>query len=219
MSLGILGRKCGMVRIFTEDGTSTPITVVHVEPNTITQIKTLEKDGYKSIQVTTGTKKRSRLNKPQSGHYTKASVEPGRKMQEFRLGVEEDTKLEIGESLDISLFRDNQKVDVTGISKGKGFQGGVKRHNFKMQDATHGNSLSHRAHGSTGQNQTPGRVFKNKKMAGHMGNTRTTVQNLEVFKVDLINNLLLLKGSIPGARNSDVTIKPAIKFKRQFKER
>jgi large subunit ribosomal protein L3 len=214
MSLGIVGRKCGMVRIFTEDGTSVPITVVHIDPTTITQIKTLERDGYSSIQVATGVKKRSRVNKPLAGHYAKAKVEPGRRLQEFRINTKHAVEFKLGEAIGVSLFKNNQKVDVTGTSKGKGFQGSVKRHNFKTQDATHGNSLSHRAHGSTGQNQTPGRVFKNKKMAGHMGNARTTIQNLEIFKVDVNNDLLLLKGGIPGAKNGDVIIKPSIKVKR-----
>ncbi len=213
MSLGIVGRKCGMTRVFAEDGTSTPVTVIHVEPNTVTQVKSADKDGYTSIQVTTGVKKRSRVNKAEAGHYAKASVEPGRGLWEFRLDAEKTAEFEAGKTLDVSLFEAGQKVDVTGTSKGKGFQGGVKRHNFKTQDATHGNSLSHRAHGSTGQNQTPGRVFKNKKMAGHMGDVRTTVQTLEVVKVDADNGLLLLKGGIPGAKGGDVIVTPAVKVK------
>ncbi|MBK2125971.1 50S ribosomal protein L3 [Fangia hongkongensis] len=213
MSLGIVGRKCGMTRVFAEDGTSTPVTVIHVEPNTVTQVKSADKDGYTSIQVTTGVKKRSRVNKAEAGHYAKASVEPGRGLWEFCLDAEKTAEFEAGKTLDVSLFEAGQKVDVTGTSKGKGFQGGVKRHNFKTQDATHGNSLSHRAHGSTGQNQTPGRVFKNKKMAGHMGDVRTTVQTLEVVKVDADNGLLLLKGGIPGAKGGDVIVTPAIKVK------
>jgi large subunit ribosomal protein L3 len=191
------------------------VTVIHIELNTITQVKTLDRDGYNSIQVTMGVKKRSRVNKPQSGHYANASVEPGKGLCEFRLNPEQVTEFKVGETLNLSMFKVDQKVDVTGISKGKGFQGSVKRHNFSMQDATHGNSLSHRAHGSTGQNQTPGRVFKNKKMAGHMGNTRTTIQNLEVFKVDFDNSLLLLKGGIPGAKNGKVIVRPAVKAKMQ----
>ena len=211
MSLGIVGRKCGMTRVFTEDGTSIPVTVVRIEPNTVTQVKTSNTDGYSSIQVTTGVKKRSRVNKAQAGHYAKASVEPGRGLWEFRLTAEQVAEYEAGKSIDVSIFEAGQKVDVTGTSKGKGFQGGVKRHNFSMQDATHGNSLSHRAHGSTGQNQTPGRVFKGKKMAGQMGNVRTTVQTLEVVRVDVDNGLLLLKGGIPGATGGDVIVTPAVK--------
>jgi len=213
MSLGIVGRKCGMTRVFAEDGISTPVTVIHVEPNTVTQVKSADKDGYTSIQITTGVKKRSRVNKAEAGHYAKASVEPGRGLWEFRLDAEKTAEFEAGKTLDVSLFEAGQKVDVTGTSKGKGFQGGVKRHNFKTQDATHGNSLSHRAHGSTGQNQTPGRVFKNKKMAGHMGDVRTTVQTLEVVKVDADNGLLLLKGGIPGAKGGVVIVTPAVKVK------
>lgn len=212
MSLGIVGRKCGMTRIFSKDGASIPVTVIHVEPNVITQIKSFKRDGYNAVQVTTGFKKRSRINKAESGHYSKANVEPGRGLWEFRLDSIE--KFGLGKVIDISLFKEGQKVDVTGISKGKGFQGGVKRHNFKTQDATHGNSLAHRAHGSTGQNQTPGRVFKNKKMAGHMGSVRSTVQTLEIVKVDAENNLLLLKNGIPGSKGADVIVVPAVKFKR-----
>ena len=215
MSLGIVGRKCGMTRIFTEDGKSTPVTVIRVEPNIVTQVKSIEKDGYNSIQVTTGDKKRSRLTKPEAGHYAKANVKPGISLCEFRLSLEQISKFKIGIALDASLFKPRQKVDVTGISKGKGFQGGVKRHNFKTQDATHGNSLSHRAHGSTGQNQTPGRVFKNKKMAGHMGSIKTTVQGLEIFRIDLDHGLILVKGSVPGAKNRSVILKQAVKFKNQ----
>ena len=213
MSLGIVGRKCGMTRIFTEDGTSIPVTVVHVEPNTVTQVKTSDTDGYSSIQVTTGLKKRSRVNQAETGHFAKANVEPGRGLWEFRLSAKQVADYETGKTIDVSMFEAGQKVDVTGTSKGKGFQGGVKRHNFRTQDATHGNSLSHRVHGSTGQNQTPGRVFKNKKMAGHMGDVRTTIQTLEVVKVDVENGLLLLRGGIPGATGGDVFVTPAIKVK------
>ncbi|WP_116963796.1 50S ribosomal protein L3 [Fastidiosibacter lacustris] len=213
MSLGIVGRKCGMTRVFTEDGTSIPVTVIHVEPNTVTQVKTTKTDGYSSIQVTTGVKKRSRVTKPEAGHFAKANVEPGRGLWEFCLGAEQVIEFEAGKTIDVSMFEAGQKVDVTGTSKGKGFQGGVKRHNFRTQDATHGNSLSHRVPGSTGQNQTPGRVFKNKKMAGHLGNVKTTIQTLEVVKVDVENGLLLLKGGIPGATGGDVIVTPAIKVK------
>jgi len=211
MSLGIVGRKCGMTRIFTEDGSSIGVTVIHVKPNVVTQVKTIKKDGYSAIQVTTGLKKRSRINKPQLGHFAKANVEPGRGLWEF-LTINEKSEFETGEIVDVSLFKIGQKVDVTGTSKGKGFQGVIKRHNFRMQDATHGNSRSHRAHGSTGQNQTPGRVFKNKKMAGQMGNARSTIQTLEVIKADIENELLVLKGGVPGAIGGDVIVTPAVKI-------
>lgn len=213
MSLGVVGRKCGMTRVFAENGNSTPVTVIHVEPNTVTQVKSAETEDYCAIQVTTGLKKRSRVNKAEAGHFAKAVVEPGRGLWEFRVQQDALEGFEAGKTIDVSLFEVGQKVDVTGVSKGKGFQGVVKRHNFRTQDATHGNSLSHRAHGSTGQNQTPGRVFKNKKMAGHMGNVRTTIQTLEVIKVDPENGILLLKGGIPGAKGGDVIITSAVKVK------
>ncbi|AJI46338.1 50S ribosomal protein L3 [Francisella philomiragia] len=209
MSLGLVGRKCGMTRIFTEDGVSIPVTVVQVESNKVTQIKTTETDGYNAIQVTTGFKKRSNVNKPMAGHYAKASVEPGRGLWEF--AIDNASDYEVGASIDATIFEAGQKVDVRGVSKGKGFQGGVKRHNFATQDATHGNSLSHRVHGSTGQNQTPGRVFKNKKMAGHLGSENVTIQSLEVVRVDAENGLLLLKGGIPGSVGGDVIVTPAVK--------
>ncbi|AJI55087.1 50S ribosomal protein L3 [Francisella philomiragia] len=209
MSLGLVGRKCGMTRIFTEDGVSIPVTVVQVESNKVTQVKTTETDGYNAIQVTTGFKKRSNVNKPMAGHYAKASVEPGRGLWEF--AIDNASDYEVGASIDATIFEAGQKVDVRGVSKGKGFQGGVKRHNFATQDATHGNSLSHRVHGSTGQNQTPGRVFKNKKMAGHLGSENVTIQSLEVVRVDAENGLLLLKGGIPGSVGGDVIVTPAVK--------
>ncbi|AEB28082.1 50S ribosomal protein L3 [Francisella hispaniensis] len=209
MSLGLVGRKCGMTRIFTEDGVSIPVTVVQVEANKVTQVKTTETDGYNAIQVTTGFKKRSNVNKPAAGHYAKAGVEPGRGLWEFT--IDNASEYEVGASIDATIFQAGQKVDVRGVSKGKGFQGGVKRHNFATQDATHGNSLSHRVHGSTGQNQTPGRVFKNKKMAGHLGNENVTIQSLEVVRVDAENGLLLLKGGIPGSVGGDIIVTPAVK--------
>ncbi|ALB02041.1 50S ribosomal protein L3 [Francisella persica ATCC VR-331] len=209
MSLGLVGRKCGMTRIFTEDGVSIPVTVVQVEPNKVTQVKTVEKDGYSAVQVTTGFKKRSNVNKPMAGHYAKAGIEPGRGLWEFT--VDATAEYQVGSFFDATMFQAGQKVDVRGVSKGKGFQGGIKRHNFATQDATHGNSLSHRVHGSTGQNQTPGRVFKNKKMAGHLGNENITIQSLEVVRVDAKNGLLLLKGGIPGSVGGDVIVTPAIK--------
>ncbi|HHI77381.1 MAG TPA: 50S ribosomal protein L3 [Gammaproteobacteria bacterium] len=213
MAIGIVGRKAGMTRIFTDDGVSVPVTVIEVEPNRVTQVRTVDNDGYSAIQVTTGSRKASRVNKPMAGHFAKAGVEAGRGLWEFRLDDHEGEVPEVGGSVDVSIFENGQKVDVRGISKGKGFQGGVKRHNFRTQDATHGNSLSHRAPGSIGQCQTPGRVFKGKKMAGHMGNEKVCVQNLEVVRVDVERNLLLVKGAVPGARGGDVIVTPAIKLK------
>ena len=212
MSIGLIGRKSGMTRIFTEEGASVPVTVVEVQPNRVTQIKTPETDGYSAIQVTAGARKASRVNKSLAGHFAKANTEAGDGLWEFR--TEDLEGFELGGELKVDRFEAGQKVDVTGTSKGKGFQGGVKRHNFHMQDATHGNSLSHRAPGSIGQCQTPGRVFKGKKMAGQMGNERKTSQSLEVIRVDLDNNLLLIKGSLPGATGSSVIVRPAIKAKR-----
>jgi len=209
MSLGLVGRKCGMTRIFTEDGVSIPVTVVHVESNVISQLKTLETDGYEAIQVSTGTKKRSSVNKPVTGHHAKAGIKPGRGLWEFRVDAIADYT--VGTSFDVSLFKEGQKVDVRGVSKGKGFAGGVKRHGFAMQDATHGNSLSHRVHGSTGQNQTPGRVFKGKKMAGHMGSVNVTVQSQSIAKIDAENGLLLIRGGVPGSVGGDVVITAASK--------
>ena len=213
MALGLVGRKAGMTRVFTEDGASVPVTVVHVEPNRVTQVRTPETDGYQAIQVTVGKRKASRVNKPLKGHYAKAGVEAGRGLWEFRLDDHEGEVPEVGSELKVDLFESGQKVDVSGISKGKGFQGGVKRHNFHMQDATHGNSVSHRALGSVGQCQTPGRVFKGKKMPGHMGSRRVTVQTLEVVRVDTERGLLLIKGAVPGAPGGDVIVTPAIKLK------
>lgn len=205
MAIGLVGQKCGMTRIF-DDQIAIPVTVIAVEPNVVTQIKTEETDGYNAVQVTTGSKKRSRVNKAEAGHYAKAETQPGRCLREFRVKTKELTDVVVGTKLTADVFKEGQKVDVTGISKGKGFAGAVKRHNFSMQDATHGNSLSHRAHGATGQNQTPGRVFRGKKMAGQMGNEKKTIQNLKVIKVDGEKGLLLIKGSIPGAPGGDVTI-------------
>lgn len=211
MAIGLVGRKVGMTRIFTEEGVSIPVTVVQVEPNRVTQVKTLENDGYRALQVTTGAKKASRVSKPEAGHFAKAGVEAGRGLWEFRLNEGEGNDIEVGHELKADVFAENMKVDVTGTSKGKGFAGGVKRWNFRMQDATHGNSLAHRAPGSIGQCQTPGRVFKGKKMAGHMGAERVTVQLLDVVRVDVENNLLLIKGSVPGATNGTVIVNPAVK--------
>jgi large subunit ribosomal protein L3 len=198
-----------MTRVFTEDGVSVPVTVIEMEPNRVTNVKTVEKDGYAAVQVTTGSKKANRLSKPEAGHFAKAGVEAGRGLWEFR--VNGDEEINVGDALTVERFEAGQKIDITGQSKGKGFQGGVKRWNFSTQDATHGNSISHRAPGSIGQCQTPGRVFKGKKMAGHMGAERCTVQTLEVVRVDAERNLLIVKGAIPGATGGDVIVKPAVK--------
>ncbi|MGL4746967.1 MAG: 50S ribosomal protein L3, partial [Shewanella sp.] len=191
MAIGLIGRKVGMTRIFTEDGVSIPVTVIEVAGNRVTQVKTLETDGYRALQVTTGTKKANRITKPEAGHFAKSGVEAGRGLWELRLADGEGEGIEVGAELNVGIFADVAKVDVTGQSKGKGFQGGVKRWNFRTQDMTHGNSLSHRSNGSIGQNQTPGRVFKGKKMSGHMGAERVTTQNLDVVRVDVERNLLL----------------------------
>ena len=211
MAIGLVGRKVGMTRIFTEDGVSIPVTVIEATPNRVTQVFSQDKDGYNAFQVTAGTKKASRLNKAETGHFAKAGVEAGRGLWEFRLNDGEGSDIQVGQDITVEVFTDTTKVDVTGTSKGKGFAGVVKRWNFSTQDATHGNSLSHRAPGSIGQNQTPGRVFKGKKMAGHLGNKRVTTQNLEVVRVDAERNLLLVKGAVPGAIGGDVIVKPAVK--------
>jgi large subunit ribosomal protein L3 len=211
MAIGLIGRKVGMTRIFTEDGVSIPVTVIEVAGNRVTQVKTLETDGYRAFQVTTGTKKANRITKPEAGHFAKSGVEAGRGLWEMRLVDGEGEGIEVGAELNVDIFADVAKVDVTGQSKGKGFQGGVKRWNFRTQDMTHGNSLSHRSNGSIGQNQTPGRVFKGKKMSGHMGAERVTTQNLVVVRVDVERNLLLVRGAVPGATNGDLIIKPAVK--------
>lgn len=209
MTIGVIGRKAGMTRVFTDDGHSVPVTVIEVTPNRVTQIKKTETDGYNAIQVAFGSRKASRVSKPQAGHYSKAGVEAAETLREFR--ADDLGELKVGDSLDVSLFEAGQRIDVTGTSKGKGFQGAVKRHNFRTQDATHGNSLSHRAPGSIGQCQTPGRVWKGKKMAGHMGAERVTVQTLEIVRVDSERNLLLVKGAVPGAKSGQLIVKPATK--------
>ncbi|MGB0895444.1 MAG: 50S ribosomal protein L3 [Parashewanella sp.] len=211
MAIGLIGRKVGMTRIFTEDGASIPVSVIEVLTHRVAQVKTLETDGYKALQLTTGTKKANRINKANAGHFAKAGVEAGRGLWEMRFADGEGEGIEVGAELNVDIFADVAKVDVTGQSKGKGFQGGVKRWNFRTQDMTHGNSLAHRANGSIGQNQTPGRVFKGKKMSGHMGAEQVTTQNLEVVRVDAERNLLLVKGAVPGATNGDLIIKPAVK--------
>ncbi|MCU7929295.1 MAG: 50S ribosomal protein L3 [Candidatus Thiodiazotropha sp. (ex Codakia rugifera)] len=213
MAIGVVGRKAGMTRVFTEQGESIPVTVIEVEPNRITQLKSSDGDGYLAVQVTTGSRKTSRVNKPASGHFAKAGVEAGRNVWEFRTQESDMEGIEVGGEIKADQFEAGQIVDVRGRSQGKGFQGGVKRHNFRTQDATHGNSLSHRAPGSIGQCQTPGRVFKGKKMAGHMGAVQRCQQNLEVVRVDAERNLLLVRGSVPGSRGGDVIVTPAVKMK------
>jgi len=211
--MGLVGRKCGMTRVFTEDGVSIPVTVIEAQPNRITQVKTVDVDGYRALQVTAGSKKASRVSKPEAGHFAAAKVEAGDLVKELRLLDSDSTEYEIGSDLRVDIFTEGQKVDVIGTSIGKGFAGVIKRHNFAMQDATHGNSLAHRAPGSIGQNQSPGRVFKGKKMSGHMGNVRRTSQNLEVVRVDTERNLLLIKGAVPGHKGGSVVVRPAIKLK------
>jgi large subunit ribosomal protein L3 len=211
MAISVVGRKCGMTRVFTEEGVSVPVTVIEVTPNRVTQIKSVEKDGYRAVQVTTGTRRASRVTKPMAGHFAKASVEAGRGLWELRLAEGEGAELQIGTEIRADVFAVGQKVDVSGTTIGKGFAGAVKRHNFSTQDATHGNSLSHRAPGSIGQNQTPGRVFKGKRMAGHMGNVKRSAQNLEVVGVDVERNMILVKGAIPGWPGGDVIVKQASK--------
>ncbi|MEH6576636.1 MAG: 50S ribosomal protein L3 [Amphritea sp.] len=209
MSVGLIGRKVGMTRVFNEDGVSVPVTVIEMEPNRVTQVKTSETDGYTAVQVTVGSRRANRVTKAAAGHFAKAETEAGRGLWELRLSGDEEIK--VGDQLTVERFEAGQKIDVTGQSKGKGFQGAIKRWNFSMQDATHGNSLSHRAPGSIGQCQTPGRVWKGKKMAGHMGAERVTVQSLEVVRVDAERNLLLVKGAVPGATGGDVIVKSAVK--------
>jgi large subunit ribosomal protein L3 len=209
MAIGIVGKKAGMTRVFTETGQSVAVTVLQVTPNRVTQVKTPETDGYSAVQIAFGEKKASRVSKPQAGQFAKANVEAGKGLIEFRT----EEGFELGQELTVEQFEAGQKVDVTGTTKGKGFQGGVKRWNFSTQDATHGNSLSHRAPGSIGQCQTPGRVWKGKKMAGHMGAEKQTTQMLEIVQVDAENNLLLIKGAVPGATGSEVIVKPAVKAK------
>lgn len=210
MAIGLVGRKAGMTRIFTEDGNSIPVTVIEVEPNRVTYVRTPEKEGYSAIQVTAGAARRNRTPKPEAGHFAKAGVPAGRGLWEFRLqdGTE---SFSVGSELTVTQFEPGQKVDVQGVSKGKGYAGTIKRWNFRSQDATHGNSISHRVPGSIGQNQTPGRVFKGKKMSGHLGNVNVTTQNLEVVRVDAERNLLLVKGAVPGPAGGDVYIRPSVK--------
>jgi large subunit ribosomal protein L3 len=208
--MGIVGRKAGMTRVFNDAGESVPVTVVQATPNRVTAVRTTDEDGYSAMQVTTGERRASLLSKAEIGHFKKTGVDAGRGLWEFRTEDVSD-EIAVGQEITVGQFEAGQKVDVSGVTIGKGFAGGVKRHNFKMQDATHGNSVSHRAPGSIGQNQTPGRVFKGKRMAGHMGAVRRTIQNLEVVRVDEERNLLLISGSVPGAKGGDVFIKPSVK--------
>ena len=210
MAIGLIGRKAGMTRVFTEDGDSVPVTVIEVEPNRVTYVRTAAADGYAAVQVTTGSVRRGHVTKPLAGHFAKAKVEAGRGLWEFRLDAPEEG-LEVGGELSLDQFEPGQRVDIRGLSKGKGYAGTIKRWNFSGQDQSHGNSVSHRVPGSIGQCQTPGRVFKGKKMSGHLGNVRVTVQNLEVVRVDAERNLLLVKGAVPGPTGGDVYIRPAVK--------
>lgn len=210
MTIGLLGRKIGMTRIFTEAGASLPVTVVEILPNRVSQIKSVNTDGYNAIQMTGGAKKASNVNKPLAGHFAKAGIEAGDMLTEFRVSaVDAFTLGQVFTAEDV--FKEGEYVDVSAISIGKGFAGGVKRWNFRTQDATHGNSRSHRVPGSIGQNQTPGKVFKGKKMAGHLGNVRCTTQNLEVVRIDAERHVMLIKGAVPGAHGARVEIKSAVK--------
>lgn len=215
MALGLVGRKCGMTRVFTENGDSIPVTVIEVTSNRVTQIKTIENDGYSAVQITTGKKSKSKITKPMVGHFAKAGVEPGNKLHEFRITEKDINSFTLGHEFTVDIFKEGQKVDVRSSSRGKGFAGTIKRHNFHMQDATHGNSLSHRALGSCGQNQTPGRVFKGKKMAGQMGNVFCTIQNQPIVKIDNERRLLLIRGAIPGAPGAEVIIIKSIKAREE----
>jgi len=209
MSLGLVGRKVGMTRVFSDDGVSTAVTVIEIEPNRVSQLKTVDNDGYSAVQVVTGTRRPNRVTKSMAGHYRKAGVEAGRFATEFR--VDSVDEYQLGSEIKVDIFEQGQKVDVEGTTIGKGYAGVIKRYNFHMQDATHGNSRAHRVPGSIGQNQTPGRVFKGKKMSGHMGDVRQTTQNLEVFRVDADRNLVLIKGAVPGSKSSNVIIRPTSK--------
>jgi large subunit ribosomal protein L3 len=212
MAIGVIGRKAGMTRVFTDEGASVPVTVIQVEPNRVTQVKSVERDGYPAVQVTTGARRASRVTRPEAGHFAKAGVEPGRGLWELALA--EGSEVGPGSEFGVEQFEAGQRVDVTGTSKGRGFAGTVKRHNFRTQDASHGNSLAHRVPGSIGQMQDPGHVWKGKKMPGHMGNTRTTAQNLEIVRVDAERGLLLVRGAVPGARNGDLLVRPSVKAQR-----
>lgn len=213
MSIGLIGRKCGMTRVFTEDGVSIPVTVLAVLPNRVVQVKTKETDGYSALQVTTGERAASRVNKPQAGHFAKANIEAGFGLWEFRVSDKDLSDINVGHTFTVDIFQPGQKVDVAGTTRGKGFAGTIKRHNFNSQRNSHGNSVSHRVPGSIGQNQTPGRVFRGKRMAGHMGNVQRTAQNQEIVKIDTERHLILVKGAIPGAPGGNVVILPSVKEK------
>ena len=207
MSLGMVGKKAGMTRVFDNSGISVPVTAINIVSNHVSQIKTLENDGYKAVQISYGEKKEKHITKPINGHYKKANLNPGLGLIEFRMEDEDKQDFKLGDTIDLDIFKEGEHVDITATTLGKGFQGGVKRHHFKMGDATHGNSLSHRALGSTGQCQDPGRVFKGKKMAGQLGNKKVTIQNLVIVKIMPEENILLVKGSIPGFKGTNVVIK------------
>jgi large subunit ribosomal protein L3 len=213
MTIGVIGRKAGMTRVFTEEGVTVPVTVIEVQPNRISQIKGEETDGYRAVQVAAGTRKASRVTKPMAGHFAKAGVEAGSRLGEFRLAEGEGTDLQVGGEITVGIFTAGQKVDVRGVTKGRGFSGVVRRHHFRTQDASHGNSVSHRVHGSIGQNQTPGRVFKGKRMAGHLGNVQRCQQSLEVVRVDTERNLLLVRGGVPGPTGGHLVVVPSVKHK------
>ncbi len=215
MAIGLVGRKVGMSRIFTDAGISVPVTVIEASPNRVTQVKTVDSDGYRAVQITAGTRKASRVTKPMAGHFAKAGVEAGRGCWEFRLDDGEGADLQANAEIKVDIFEPGQKVDVTGVSLGKGFAGVVKRYHFRTQDATHGNSLSHRAPGSIGQRQTPGRVFKGKRMSGHLGDDTRTMQNLEVVQIDSERNLLMVKGAVPGSKGGNVIVRPSVKRKKK----
>lgn len=217
MTIGVIGRKAGMTRIFTEAGETIPVTVIEVPPNRVSQVKSVETDGYRAVQVAFGSRRSSRVTKPLAGHYAKAGVEAGECLREFRLGTDEGSDLAVGQEISVGIFEPGQKVDVRGVTKGRGFAGGVRRHNFRTQDATHGNSLSHRAPGSIGQNQTPGRVWKGKRMAGHMGAVDRCQQSLEVVRVDSERNLLLVRGGVPGPAGGRLIVLPSVKQKNKGK--
>lgn len=213
MTIGVIGRKAGMTRLFQEDGESTPVTVIEVTPNRVSQVKSAETDGYRAIQVAFGTRRASRVTKPMAGHYAKAGVEAGEVLREFRLEGDEGAEIQVGHEITVSIFEPGQKVDVRGVTKGRGFTGAIRRHHFSMQDATHGNSRSHRSAGSIGQNQTPGRVWKGKKMAGHLGADNRCQQNLEVVRIDAERNLLLVRGGVPGPTGGRLVVLPSVKQK------
>lgn len=217
MTIGVIGRKAGMTRIFTDAGETIPVTVIEVPPNRVSQVKSVETDGYRAVQVAFGTRRPSRVTKPLAGHYAKAGIEAGDCLREFRLEGDEGADLAVGGEISVGIFEAGQKVDVRGVTKGRGFAGGVRRHNFRTQDATHGNSVSHRAPGSIGQNQTPGRVWKGKRMAGHMGAVNRCQQTLEVVRVDTERNLLLVRGGVPGPAGGRLVVLPSVKQKNKGK--